>query len=264
MKIIKVSLVLISILLICIGVTLASIENKKQKQNKFSLPDSAIEIAPGIFKVGESFDKNNMLVEEYLYVHYVSTHAKKVKVPTENRCYDYISKGMELSSGHNDYFINPTYEGLTDEFIISTIETSIAEWEKVDDVFGEYLGITTKQFVIDDINSISFGDFNVEGVIGVCSVRGYFDGPPSMRKIIEFDVMFDTDFVWGDGEIKGNVMDLQNIATHELGHALGLADLYTNECNQQTMYGYSCYGDISKRDLGVGDIAGINKLYGGI
>ena len=55
-------------------------------------------------------------------------------------------------------------------------------------------------------------------------------------------------------------MDLQNIATHEFGHAAGLDDYY--QCDLETMYGYSYYGDIEKRDLYDGDIAGIQKLYG--
>ena len=48
--------------------------------------------------------------------------------------------------------------------------------------------------------------------------------------------------------------------THELGHGIGLADIY--DCELETMYGYSTEGDIIKRDLYDGDIAGLQKLYG--
>jgi predicted Zn-dependent protease len=57
-------------------------------------------------------------------------------------------------------------------------------------------------------------------------------------------------------------MDLQNIATHELGHGLGLNDLYESAASEETMYGYSTYGEMSKRSLFIGDIAGIHDLYG--
>jgi len=57
-------------------------------------------------------------------------------------------------------------------------------------------------------------------------------------------------------------MDLQNIATHELGHGVGLGDLYITACSEETMYGYSNYGETKKRTLNAGDIMGIQKLYG--
>jgi len=107
------------------------------------------------------------------------------------------------------------------------------------------------------------------GVIAVCIVWGYFTGPPSTRRIVEFDIMFDTDFNWGcagDTNETGlgdtSFMDLQNIATHELGHGVGLGDLYITEASDETMYGYSTEGETKKRTLYIGDIAGIQELYG--
>jgi len=103
----------------------------------------------------------------------------------------------------------------------------------------------------------------------VTIIWGYFTGPPQLREIIEFDIMFDTDFTWGyAGETSetqlGNtdIMDLQNIATHEFGHGAGLADLYDSRASEETMYGYSTYGETKKRTLYIGDIKGIQKLYG--
>ena len=84
-------------------------------------------------------------------------------------------------------------------------------------------------------------------------VWGYFSGPPSEREIIEFDIMFDTDYHWGDADVYWDVMDLQNVATHEFGHGIGLDDYY--ECELETMYGYSTYGETIKRDLYYGDVA---------
>jgi hypothetical protein len=39
-----------------------------------------------------------------------------------------------------------------------------------------------------------------------------------------------------------------NIATHELGHGVGLADLYDDQWSEQTMYGYATYGRL-RREL---------------
>jgi hypothetical protein len=57
------------------------------------------------------------------------------------------------------------------------------------------------------------------------------------------------------------VMDLQNIATHELGHAVGLDDIYTSTCSEVTMYGYSTYMETKKRTLEQPDIKGISGIY---
>ena len=48
---------------------------------------------------------------------------------------------------------------------------------------------------------------------------------------------------------------------YELGHSVGLADLYTARCSDQTMYGYASLGETQKRSLEAGDTAGIRKLY---
>ena len=111
-------------------------------------------------------------------------------------------------------------------------------------------------------NEIIFGDYPTAGVIAVTYIWGYFGGPPKGREIVEFDIMFDdTDFDWGtDGS--ADVMDVWNIAIHELGHGLGLADLYDDADYQETMYGYASNGETIKRDLYKGDIAGIQSLYG--
>ena len=77
----------------------------------------------------------------------------------------------------------------------------------------------------------------------------------------QFDIVFDIDFAWSASGEAGK-MDLQNIATHELGHGAGLDDLYQSPAYRETMYGYSAYGEISKRDLYIGDKTGITKLYG--
>ncbi len=82
-----------------------------------------------------------------------------------------------------------------------------------------------------------------------------------MREILEFDVLFDNDYPWGNGQEDGSVMDLQNIATHELGHGLGLDDVYDSSCAEVTMYGYSELGEIDKRTLEASDIEGLLKLY---
>lgn len=57
----------------------------------------------------------------------------------------------------------------------------------------------------------------------------------------------------------GSSFDLQNIATHELGHALNLGHVGDR---LQSMYPTSFAGETLKRSLGNGDKLGIKSLYG--
>ena len=106
-------------------------------------------------------------------------------------------------------------------------------------------------------NSYTEGDYPVDNVIAVC--RTWYNSYTG--EIVEYDIMFDIDFDWGtDGD--SDVMDYQNIATHEIGHAFGLLDLYMKPASKHTMYGYSSVGDVEKRTLESGDVSGIRAIYG--
>ncbi|MEM2292809.1 MAG: matrixin family metalloprotease [Nitrososphaerota archaeon] len=111
---------------------------------------------------------------------------------------------------------------------------------------------------LDGCNTIVWGNYPTEGVIAV-TILWY---NKATKTIIEFDIVLDTDYTWGNATQDPTVMDLQNIVTHELGHGIGLGDVYQSTAYQETMYGYSYAGETSKRDLYIGDKKGITKLYG--
>jgi hypothetical protein len=99
-------------------------------------------------------------------------------------------------------------------------------------------------------------------LIAVTIAWGYFSVPPSLREITEFDVLFNQYYSWGNADTNSELMDWQNIATHEIGHGVGLADQYDASCGEVTMFGYSTEGEIIKRDLAPQDITGLRQLYG--
>ncbi|MCK9568652.1 matrixin family metalloprotease [Candidatus Pacearchaeota archaeon] len=77
------------------------------------------------------------------------------------------------------------------------------------------------------------------------------------KTTVDSDLVFNTNYAW---RTEGTVgADVETIALHELGHTLGLGDLYSNTDSGQAMYGY--YLKVT-RSLGTGDQAGIGKLYG--
>lgn len=156
--------------------------------------------------------------------------------------------------------------------LLSSVSAGAAEWDAntAANLFTQ--PIATSDLVAEtdrpDIkNEVMFGGRinNDPNIIGVTytwyNVR---------KQIVDFDmVLNNVDYSWGDFSGVADVMDVQNIVTHELGHGLGLADLYETNRNYdsttwplQTMWGYSWEGDVIKRTLDSGDKAGIQKLYG--
>ena len=85
-----------------------------------------------------------------------------------------------------------------------------------------------------------------------------------MRHLSEYKLLLDEQrYAWGDAKRKRNTMDFQSVVTHELGHSLGLDDLYSPSCSHVTMFGSSSEGMTDKRTLEAEDIEGIRNLYKG-
>jgi hypothetical protein len=80
---------------------------------------------------------------------------------------------------------------------------------------------------------------------------------------IDADIMFNTAYSWFTGAsttgCSGAVYDLQGIATHEGGHAFGLA--HVQPSTYQVMKPQSGFCETSQRQLGLGDATGMHALY---
>ena len=206
------------------------------------------------------------------FIHYKKGHAKPPKPDKpgkpakQSRCYGFLARGAKWKTTE-DYAINPANtDGLSPSFITQALQAGVGGWETYggDDIFGiSSIDYSAVYGVYDYKNSVQFGSHPDPHVIAVTSVWGYFGGPPQTRELVEWDMLFNdaSDWDWGDATADPTLMDLQNIATHELGHSAGMDDLYETTCQAETMYGYSWEGDTQKRDLNLGDIAGIQKLY---
>ncbi len=207
----------------------------------------------------------NWGLERIDFIHYKKGYAKPetagAKTPS---CYKFLSgakprwKSLPVS-----YVINPSNPQSLDEgFITSAISTSAETWdaatskELINDVYA--VDYTAAYGVQNYQNALAFGNYPTSGVIAVTSVWWN----PITKAIVEFDILFDTDFIWGDATLDSTKMDLQNIAVHELGHGVGLGDVYDTVCSEVTMYGYSTEGETRKRSLEQPDMTGLQKLYG--
>ncbi|OFV85322.1 MAG: hypothetical protein A2W26_08285 [Acidobacteria bacterium RBG_16_64_8] len=87
--------------------------------------------------------------------------------------------------------------------------------------------------------------------------------------MVDTDVIFNTRYKWAidpDGEdtrtLAKSQYDVRNVGTHELGHVVGLDDLYQAEYRELTMYGYSAAKETKKISLQTGDIWGTQDIYG--
>lgn len=152
-------------------------------------------------------------------------------------------------------------EGISVEEFEFAVTSAALAWDEatskdlVDEISTIEVG--SGAVAVNGINALFFADLD-SGVIAMASV--WYSRVT--KTIVECDIQFNTDFVWGDAELDSDVMDLWNIATHELGHFFNLADIYDASKSYLTMYGYSGEGDIEKRDLAQGDKDGILAVFG--
>ena len=258
-------LVLTMIVPVSAGMLIPASEKAKEK--------SKAENSPVIEKIDNNLVLNTKGLERIVYIHHKKGSAKPPwagggKDKKTPKCYGFLAKGAEWKSLPVDYVIDPdNSNGLSESFIANAFSLSAEEWNAntSTNLFGSYsidYNSSWDSSAPDGRNELLFGNYEEADVIAITIAWGYFSGSPKSREIIEFDILFDTDFTWGDATINPEVMDLQNIATHEIGHGIGLGDLYESSCSEETMYGYSTEGEISKRDLNAGDIIGIQELYG--
>lgn len=241
--------VLVSLLVISAVIVSASMlipANDKGKEN------GKADISPVI--------DENWELERVDFIHYVGPPTNAGKPPKTETCYKLM--GVKWKSLPVDYVINPSNSGLDESFVTSTIQTSSETWDEAttSELFNDVYGVnyTATYGMQDFVNAIDFNDYPNDNVIAVTSVWY----TPVGKQIVEFDMRFNTRFSWGDASVNSVLMDLQNIAVHELGHSVGLADIYSTTCAEVTMYGYSTEGETKKRSLETPDITGLQRMYG--
>ena len=268
------------ILLLLAGIALAAMPNQVEVQRgkaTVTIPSNAVEVSDGVFYLGQAFHEGR-IVQGYAFVKYKKDFAKppwagEGKGKGESKCYEFLARGAKWKVNEG-YLLNPANgDGVSHADIETWTQDGIDVWESASDfnIFGtgELTGSTLVADTVypDGINEIYFGDIPDQGVIAMAIVWGIWQGPPGQREIVEFDMVFDDEWVWGNaGESNEvalgdtSVMDYWNIFTHEIGHAAGMGHP-NDSCTEETMYRFSQEGETKKRTLNSGDIAGISALY---
>lgn len=249
------------------------------------IPEHAVQVADNVFSLGSAVDPTSgKVVEGYMIVQRADAHAKPDGTPgnggkkggsgSGSSCYAFIGNGAKWKAPE-PWIVNPsnTY-GIADASVLSILSNGASKWEDAaNGAVGDGISanifeggsatsgiLTADEAAPDNQNEVYFSPIANPNTIAVTIVWGIFRGPASARELVEWDQVYNTYYSWSDTGTAG-AMDFDNIATHELGHSVGLDDLYDAGCSNETMYGVGTHGETKKRDLEAGDIAGVSQLY---
>lgn len=196
-------------------------------------------------------------LERRVFIHYRPGYAKpegRGKPKKDNgasECFSVLAKGARWKT--------------VEDYRTSISPLVVGTWNDVQNdgfMFGNSVGGIIPEFdgSLDEINTAQIGPYPNDNVIAVTVVWGVFIGPPSQRRLVEWDILMNDAFPWGDADLDATVMDIVNVGAHELGHAAGLGHP-PDECSEETMYAFAEFGETKKRTLEAGDRAGILELY---
>ena len=141
----------------------------------------------------------------------------------------------------------------------SVLNASFNTWYS--GIFSQGPDTRAKRARLDNVNAILWKRLG-RATLGVTFV--WFSRQDG--EVIEVDTVFNKRLPWAifpsspECQSTPHAYDLQNIATHEFGHWVGLEDLFDDAHRDLTMYGFSAGGEVKKRTLGTGDISGRNEL----
>ena len=234
-----------------------------------TIPAHAVEIADDVFSLGTARDVDDQEVQGFMFVdkgHAKPPGAGGSKGGGGSTCFAFLANGAKWKTIES-WVVNPANtEALNTSFVFTNLAGSIQKWEDAAgvNILGD--GSTNTSTLVadtaspDGVNEVYFGDVDSPGAIAVTVVWGVFSGPPSQRKLVEWDQVYDqVDYDWSAVGEAGK-MDFENINMHELGHSDGMGHP-DDSCIEETMYRFAAAGEIKKRDLNAGDIAGIQALY---
>lgn len=153
------------------------------------------------------------------------------------------------------FVINPTNSGLTSTQVGNAIFSAMQSWDVQTLYYNLFSGYSTSYsqgYAQDGVNSIVWQPMGITGASAITQVYKN----TGTGKIIEADIKFNSDLVWKVGS--GIGYDVQGVATHEIGHAIGLGE--DTNCPLCSMFFLGIDGSWA-RTLETGDINAIKTQY---
>ena len=169
----------------------------------------------------------------------------------------YVLSGPKWPTTEKLYYVNPANLDVTESAASAAVQMGASAWSRDSNAAFAfaYAGPTTASAVANDrTNNVFFRNESNGSTIAVCYY--WYSG----SQLLDADIMFYDGaftFVAGTSGCSGG-MFIEDVATHEFGHALGLG--HTNVSNA-TMYPSIPYCNQDRRYLDPDDVAGVEALY---
>ncbi|MEZ6197505.1 MAG: matrixin family metalloprotease [Planctomycetota bacterium] len=177
----------------------------------------------------------------------------------------YNLTGWEWQNSTANWRLNnnfPASAGTTAN-VLTAMQDSANAWhdQACADFTFNYLGSTSSTSVSPNGNNIVFYSSAAgNGTLAVTTSWGT-GGPGGVTYFSDFDIRFYGDISWSTSP-NGSQYDIQGVATHEFGHALGMD--HSTTVSTATMWASTGAGSnsVSRRSLEMDDINGVLALYG--
>ncbi|KKK89324.1 hypothetical protein LCGC14_2734270, partial [marine sediment metagenome] len=181
----------------------------KAKSKAGFIPEHAVKISESVYSLGNAKDHTGKVVEGFLFIDNKKSPAKpdgtpgngnkKTKPGETSTCYTLFAKGASWKTTE-PYMIGPGIDG-------TLTATSLDAWdsEVAFEIFGPELenenpnGPDSKS--PDNKNEVMFENLGPTSTIAYTITWGIFGGPPSQRQLVEWDVVFNSDYAFGNADI---------------------------------------------------------------
>lgn len=164
------------------------------------------------------------------------------------------------------YFVNANFaDGTAGSSAeqLAALQRGASEWKSAGQIPFQFLygGSTTSTTVApsDGQNNVFYSNADGGGALATCTYSFFQNG-----NLVGFDIEFFSrdggfDWSWSNNPVSGFQFDIEAVACHEFGHALGLDH---SAVSGATMFPSITAGTTGARSLEADDIAGVQGLYG--
>lgn len=219
-------------------------------------------------------DPQNPLFRIHGHVHFPKPNHRTFQAvvcnPSTSDPTNYLLADWHLPSQVR-YKVNPSVPSSIASNLSTIVANSFAPWSTAVSGAVTFVngGTTSKARASNDgENIVAWGRVSYPNALGVT----YIWYRVSDGLVVNVDTIMNKRVSWSwtnpstidPDSTCGNLTtyDAQDILTHEVGHWVGLDDMYETVVKDSTMYGYGQKGELKKDTLSSGDIQGAKAVYG--